>query len=191
MNLILQAENLLRDFESAHSEFQIDNFIIGSAGDPWAQYKQCLREIHARRESVINLQEQIELHEMNSVRVRWLFIRKKKAEIEKRQWRRKRKALVKRLSESKRELARFVDLALELKKSIGEIGPDEKRRLEEQSWLYKARRMAGIDVIVNGRIGKQTLEMILALPDAQRREILAELGGGQSNPYKLLGLDGG
>ena len=43
-------KNLLKDYEGCHSDFQIDNFIIGSQGDAWAQYKQCLREINGRVE---------------------------------------------------------------------------------------------------------------------------------------------
>ena len=41
---------LLNDEELNHSNFQIENFIVGSQVGKWAQYKQCLREISSRFE---------------------------------------------------------------------------------------------------------------------------------------------
>ena len=48
----IKIEKILVDHQELHSDFQIDNFIIGSQGDAWAQYKQCLREIKARVENI-------------------------------------------------------------------------------------------------------------------------------------------
>ena len=48
----IEIKKLLNDHQELHSEFQIENFIIGNQGDKWAQYKQSLREIKARYEKL-------------------------------------------------------------------------------------------------------------------------------------------
>src|SRR5512139_1594951 len=69
-----KVEKLLADYRPEHSEFQIENFIVG-CGHPWGQYKQALRELSARHSAVLESSEQIrELkNEIDKRRRRWLW----------------------------------------------------------------------------------------------------------------------
>lgn len=46
--LIDKAKALTDGFQPGHSRFQIENFIIGKQGTPYAQLQQCKREIQVR-----------------------------------------------------------------------------------------------------------------------------------------------
>ena len=50
--IIKTSELILKDYRPEHSLFQIENFIIGSQGGTWAQYRQCLRELSSRHGAV-------------------------------------------------------------------------------------------------------------------------------------------
>ncbi len=53
-------DKLFETYMTAHSEFQIKNFIINDNDFPTAssKYHQCVRELHARRTNLINIQYQ-------------------------------------------------------------------------------------------------------------------------------------
>lgn len=178
-----QIERLLEDFEPNHTDFQIDNFIIGKQGDNWAQYKQALREIDGRYKSLVTQKEELELLTLNRVRrfFRWFRIRAQRR-------RRKCEAMMKNIAETERELRRFLAIAMKLKARLGKLDYDRRKELEADSWLQKTRKMAGVDMLVNGgQLSKATLEMIIALPRRERRTILAELTN-QPDPNRLLKL---
>ncbi len=44
-------EDLLKDLEFGHSDFQVEHFIVGGGITDWGKYKQALREIHGRLQS--------------------------------------------------------------------------------------------------------------------------------------------
>jgi len=180
-------DTLLSDYQSRHSDFQIDNFIIGKQGDNWSMYKQCLREIHMRSTSLVTLKEDLEL--MDIERWKWKFSISKKSKIRKKRRARVRNELVKSINETERELKRFVSLAKKLKRKIGELSYEKRAVLEADSWLQKARRMAGMDMLINrGQISQTTLEMIVALPPRERKSILYEIANGP-DPNRLIGMD--
>jgi hypothetical protein len=175
-------EKLLMDYRSKHSEFQIDNFIIGNQGCVWSEYKQALREIHGRYISLISQKEDLEMFDLKKS-WRWPFGRR--SSIIKSRRERSRFALANGISETERELDRFVELAVELKKEIGDIDPVKRQVLEADSWLQKSVRMAAVDLIVNGRIGQSTIGMIISLPTRDRAVALDKIKG---DPHKLIGL---
>ena len=185
-------ENLLKDYVPKHSEFQIDNFIVGSQGDTWAQYKQALREIKSRYGMLIQLREDFELAALNGNGRRFLKFGKRaraKAVIEAARDKRRHKAMLENLEHTERELACFVELASDLKNVLGDIDADKRQRLEAQSWWRKALRMAGVDMLVNGRIGQATMELIVALPVTERDMVLGILSpAANPDPLKLIGM---
>ena len=177
---------LLSDLEKYHSNFQIDNFIVGNQCCAWSQYKQALREIHGRYETLISQKEDLELNDLKTV-WRWRFGRR--AQIKQNRRKRNRQALVDSIAETERELNRFVEIAVKLKKEIGGLGNGKREVLEANSWRQKALKMAGIDLLVNGRIGQPTMELILALPEKDRRGVLGILSPeARPDPMKLIGL---
>jgi len=135
--ILASVEKLLSDFRPEHSEFQMENFIIGG-GHPWGQYKQALRELSARHHAMVESGEQIKKlkDEIARERRRW-FNGRSVIEIEKRLDNAKRE----RKSKA-REYLTFYRIARDLKRQLGEISPQRRRELEADMWLDKARRMA-------------------------------------------------
>jgi len=182
---------LLQDYEPKHSEFQIDNFIIGSNGNRWEQYKQALREIKSRYENLINLEENLQLFEFTpkwKTKLKFGKRARLKAQIEAKQQKRRHAVLLENIKHTERELNLFVEIADKLKKRFGHIDYDKRRALEADSWYQKVRKMAGVDLITNhGQLGRSTVEMILALPKKDRTIVLNEVAT-TKEPHKLLGL---
>ncbi len=177
---------LLEDFYPEHSDFQIENFIIGAQGHIWAQYKQALRELDARRHSIESGAESLKRLSREEKKLSgrcWNpLARKKRAAMV--EAIRKKIASERRSYRSKfREYYRFYKIALELKRAIGELTPARRRELEAESWADKARRMAQIDYLVAGAISRQTVEFIEHFPRHLRRRLLIEV----AEPINLLG----
>jgi len=189
-----EIKRLLIDHQKNHSEFQIDNFIVGNAGDDWARYKQALREIDSRNEIAEGLRDELILFDLAWCGPFWKRIAvtknarvRRAIRIKRRE--RSRSALVESIAETERELFRFVELAIRLKEKIGEIDPARRKELESDSWKQKAVRMAGIDLLINGRVGSATLEFILSLPRQDRVAVIEYFKpGAKVDPFKMIGL---
>jgi len=173
---------LLSDYRPEHSEFQIENFILGSQGNEWARYRQALRELAARHDGFVesgkriaDLGEQIERE-----RRRW-FGRGKAKQLE-----RERDGLKKQRKSKAREYCAFYRIARELKRKIGEISADRRRELEAEMWIDKARRMAAIDLLSIGGLQRSTVEFIASFPGESRRKILFDLR--PENRQRLLSI---
>jgi len=185
----IDIENLLHDNESRHSDFQIDNFIIKKQGDSWAQYKQCLREISSRHESIKNNEAKakaIKSKIRKTVRFKiWRLINRKKIAGNSVEF--DQPEMLKTTKNLKAELECFLKRARELKKVIGEITPEKRYELETESWKAKALKMAVIDVLSTGRISNQTYEFIFSLPKESQLEIFVMLSCKQ--PMEVLGFE--
>jgi hypothetical protein len=183
-------EDLLKDFELYHSEFQIKNFIIGGAGNSWMQYKQCLREIASRYENYLQKAERIktlegEAAEKKNGRFRF-GLKKIKAAAG---TARKNRELADHREQYRhliRELRVFIDEAVRIKRESRFDGLSEKQKsdLEAVSWLEKAKRMAALDLIAFGNFSRPTVDFIFSLPREQRRELLIFLK--KENQNKLI-----
>lgn len=185
-----EIKKLLKDYQPKHSEFQIENFIVHGQGDPWAQYKQAIREIKTRHEMLIQLNEDLELEAFNGNGKRSFKFGKAaraRARIEAARAARKHKALLENLEHTKRELKCFVDAASKLKKGFGAIDADKRQALEADSWYHKARRLAGVDLVTGGHLSRATAELILAMPKKDQTGLLKEIMTAKE-PFKLLGL---
>ena len=174
----LKIKNLLNDYQELHSEFQIDNFIIGNQGDKWAQYKQCLREIKARHDSIESDKMQLEILKMKPKprRIFWpskINIAKRK--MAKISAAKQLDSIRDTIGERQRELDCFLKRARELKKHFGSINGERRQQLELESWTAKGRRMAAIDRILTGGISHQTFEFILSLPLESQNSILDKI----------------
>lgn len=175
----LEIKKIMADYQELHSDFQIDNFIIGNQGDKWAQYKQCLREISARLENIENKKAELKLFELkNGGRPRLYWPSKynvEKRKLAKQQKQKRLKAIHDIMSEYERELSRFLKHASELKAHFGSINRERRQQLELESWTAKGRRMAAIDRILTGGISHQTFEFILSLPVESQNSILDKI----------------
>jgi hypothetical protein len=182
-----QIEDLLKDHQGHHSNFQVENFIIGCSGDLWAQYKQALREIESRYEIVFTEREDLKVekgriekyaHGVNGDTALKAILNRKIGGYEKR---------LKNVRDTSRELKRFVDLAEKLKKELGEITEERRYQLETESWKNKGIKMAAIDILATGRISNQTYDFIFSLPKESQLELFAKLSNKQ--PMALLGFE--
>ena len=176
---------LLEDYQPAHSEFQIKNFIIRGEVDDWARYKQALREIDAGDKNLVAKRDDLELFDLKKRRFRF----GRKARIERGVRTRAKEALLTGIRETERELRVFVDVAVGLKKKFGELDPLKRAKLEAESWKQKAIKMAGIDLLVNGRVGSTTLNFILSLPKEDQALVIEHFKpGAKVDPFKMIGL---
>jgi hypothetical protein len=169
---------LLKDNQEGHSEFQIKNFIINSQIHPWHRYKQCLREIAGRKESVESGAKQalvlgLEIKKLK----RKLFLRKKNASKISELNYQKRSAL-KSARKAERELNLFVNVALELRENYNyhNLSFEQKELLEAEAWREKARYMFFIDLYCIGQPSKQTIEFIYMLPKKIKRDLFLQMG---------------
>ena len=153
---------LLKDFDGGHTEYQIENFIVGTEIHPWHQYVQCLREIGSRYEAIKNSRESLK----SNVRRKFLFFRskpkKKKIDQAKRS-----------IAKNEKELNHFLEIAIEIKKQFGgELTEEKKKVLEAEAWREKAKYLLCMDLFCIGRPSKQTIEFIYKLPRETKRELL-------------------
>jgi coenzyme F420-reducing hydrogenase delta subunit len=186
----MNIDEILKDYESKHSEYQIENFIVGMQVGDWAKYKQCLREIKNRVETLQGLKEELEIERLKSngyFNIATSISRRKRRLKEIGRVRKKRalKALDDDIISTEREISKFFEVAKKLKEEIGDLTPEKRDLLEADSWFQKARQMAAIDMICDHGLSKPTFEMILALPEKDKNTILTELGSCK-DPRKLL-----
>lgn len=177
-----KVEKLLADFRPEHSQFQIENFIIGAQGNDWARYKQTLRELSVRHDGfrtqaakISELKKQLDLD-----RRRWWrreIVKKTEAEL---------KSAKKAFKSKAREYLFFYKLARDLKRRIGEISPSRRRQLEDEMWRDKARMMAAIDLLSIGGLQRSTVEFIISFPQEIRHKLLSDLR--PENRQKLLSV---
>lgn len=174
----IEFKKLMADHQELHSEFQIKNFIIGNQGDEWAQYKQCLREIKARYESIESDKMQVEILKMKPKPCRLFWpskINVAKRRMAKISEQKQLQSIRDTIKERERELDCFLKQAARLKKHIGDINRERRQQLELESWTAKGRRMAAIDRILTGGITHQTFEFILSLPIGSQNSILDKI----------------
>lgn len=171
-------ESLLKDYENGHTAFQIKQFIVGSQAHPFHRYKQCLREIAGRHETIKS--NRIKLNKIENrikkVKLRLFFFRKTKRkiltilEIE-------RKSLIAANYDTSRELNNFVSIGLELRRKFGfeNLSIKQKELLDADAWREKAKYMLALDLFSMGSPSKQTAEFIYMLPQSIKKELFNEL----------------
>lgn len=178
-----KVERLLADYRPEHSEFQIENFIIGAQGNEWAQYRQALRELASRHDGVVesgkNIAEiNVQIERERKKWIRWNSIEKELTE--------KRDELKRRRMPKVREYCKLYIIARNLKRKIGEVTAERRRELESEMWIEKARRMAAIDLISINGLQRSTVEFIASFPRDIRRQIISDLR--PENRQKLLAV---
>ncbi len=177
--MINEIEKLLEDLIPHHSDFQIDNFIIGKQGDSWSRYKQALMELAARVESIEELRITIEIDKiaLKKLKKRWCWRQDsrnlRRLEVLRVECRIKQS--LSKMSHSEAEMRRFLGIAKNLKAILGDIDSKKRRVLEAESWANKAKRMARIDLMSVGYVQRQTIEFVMSLPDEMQQPVIQEI----------------
>jgi hypothetical protein len=186
---MLGVNELLKDHQLYHSDFQIDNFItLRSGGTPYGQYKQALRELDKRKRGLKELYSekallQIDIDEFEHEIIKTegsYFMKDCDYELERNKVKRGQKImqmedLDRNIKDTEREFSRFYSQAASLKEQIGELTPEKRKKLDEEMWEFNIKKLAAMDVATLGHVQKNTLELIMAVPIEMRLKTLEEL----------------
>ena len=144
-----QLNELLKDHQPFHSEFQMDHFItIRAGGTPWGMYRQALRELDSRKSALLE-------H----------YSKRQSLEMQK-------NTLDRTIADQEREFKHFYAQAVALKNDLGELTPERKAQLERETWLHRLKMKAAIELRTIGRVSEDTMETLLALPKVEREAVL-------------------
>ena len=181
-------ENLLKDNQNRHSDFQLENFVIKNKGNLWVQYKKALGELQFRYDEIQN-------HEAKKDQLGALKKNKKFKALS--FFSKKRRGFLSKLSIDIRSNQKKIDntyaefncilkIAKELKKEVGEVTDERRQQLELESWTAKGLKLAAIDILSSRTISKQTYEFIFSLPKDSQVRILKTFSS--HHPMKVLGF---
>lgn len=141
---------LLKDFQLYHSEFQIIHFILkGSSPTKYGIYKQCLRELDKRYKAIKELK--IQLDSSNNEKLDYI-------------------------NQSGKDLIREFEIiykvAVSLKQEIGELTNEKRKDLEYELWEATVKTEMAKDLYTIGMLSKDTLNMISALPSGMKKKVI-------------------
>ena len=175
-------KELLSDHLIYHSDFQIDHFITTKAGGTvYGMYCQSLRELDTRYAVLKDMMVDLKLDELEAKSIEGGM---KHAKTQNQREMFRLKALKKRMAiegaeralfHKIREFVRFYYQAKALKEEVGDLGGTRRAILERETWLYKLRLHAYIDIVSTGRVSNGVFENILSLAEADRKELLADI----------------
>jgi len=183
-------KELLDDHQTGHSELQDDYFItIKAGGTIYGQYKQALRELYRRVRGLRELSCDYEKLKIEIEQKKFIANQKRSFTASLAMVEQKRKTMQleeaeRAIKDTKREAIRFYQQACQLKSKLGKITPEKRLKLDREMWLHKAREMAALDLLANGRITGGSLEMICSLPFDLKHQVIKEMKEGQK---KLVG----
>jgi hypothetical protein len=179
-------EDLFKDNQTSHSQFQQDFFITTrSGGTTYGMYKQALRELYKRWRGLKENYKEKELLEIDIDELTHKVECYAKYDMD--EWDLKREKvnlknkiyslqeMNKSISETEREFKRFYQQACALKSQIGELTDEKRHKLDIEMWEHKIKEMAALDYLANGRITKNVLELILCTPIELRHNLLLEI----------------
>ena len=194
---------LLFDHQHFHTELQMDSFITAKSGlgDPYGMYVQALRELSARHASLhehyTKLSElKLDLEEEN-VRAPFLnFTMKQKLKIKRSELRIKDlefkiRAMEKVGEDREREFMHFYRQAAALKQQIGTLDPMKRARLDREFWAKKLRARMAVQLLQQGRVSADIIEILPSLPEEIRAKVWGYLDDPQSTLQWYKGLASG
>lgn len=170
------------DYEMFHSSFQIENFILIKNGrTTFGIYKQCLRELISRENSLRNIYAQkmkqdIAFEELEEK----LALAKKEGnntfEVRRLQIDRAElaygvKDILKVISETEREYRQFYNAGVFLKEKLGDLTKEKREKLEAELWVESCKYKACQDIMTTQRISVETLTMICSMPNKERKQL--------------------
>ena len=175
-------DELLADYQPFHTTIQMRAFITGRSGlgSTWGMYCQALRELKKRRDDLRQMEvghrrTLATIAELKGWRRRALdFITGRRAftilklqELE--------LSLIESVpveADVRREFDEFFAQADMFKSELGEITPEVRDRLDREQWAISLRVSSVMELLVNGQVGTNTLEFLMAAPVAIRTEVL-------------------
>jgi len=145
-----ELDRLAQDYNPRHSAFQVERFILGRQPTLYGVYKQALRELFTRFETLCDAIEKMSDERpdhkkfADEVSFRTMF----------------------------REFCQIFIIATKAKDELGELDEDQ---LSSEYWEAKVRQDIAMDLVATGRLDRSTFELITSLPPASRKRILSEI----------------
>jgi ribosomal protein S18 len=175
-----ELRKLLDDFDESYDTFQLERLVVGRAGGThYGMYKQALRELNGRIESL--KQMYLELEEINvdmtenvkkrsnpktdSYESERCVIRVKKCLLRK-------DTLDRKMDRAIKEINRLYDMAMALKKWVGEITPEKRKHFETELHSYHIKLAMALELFVQGRLSYGSVESLYAMTTEQRIELM-------------------
>ena len=156
--------SLLATYRPFHSAHQIDHYIVARAGGtPYGMFKQAVRELRGRWQGLCTLY--IEREEM----------RRKDTptnDLERARHQMQVEGIEVQIRDTEREFRRFYAHAVKLKAHLGELTDERVDALETEHWMHKLKQQAALDLLSEGRVKRDTLELLMALDPETRSPIM-------------------
>lgn len=171
-------EKFKKDYELYHSSFQIEHFILVKNGKtPYGIYKQCLRELMARESTLrslyagklraeINFEKLLE--QLNAEECPYAL---RHLEIDKAEALYGKIDMDKVIKETEREYTHFYNAAIHLKKQLGELTEEKKKKLEEEMWVHNCKYRICSDIRTIRAPSVETINLIDGLPNDKKNYI--------------------
>lgn len=188
------AAPLLVLHDSAHTEVQIDYFIIGCGGEghPWGMFRQAMRELESRQSMLVGVvhtrallrliieEHDIAIEEMpTSATHRPTQIARERRQLERAHDLLKLAAddarVVKNLQEGRQIMLRVRELRDALVAENGELTPDVCRRLDEEFWVHSFRQRLALCTIAGAPMPRDIVTVLPLLPPRMRDPVLQAL----------------
>jgi len=178
---MINLQELLKDHQLYHSEFQQDYLItVRAGGTTYGMYKQALRELYKRYRGLKELYGskellQVDIDELAAKKTEDKF-EARRNKINHAQKVMSMEELDKNIEDTEREFKRFYSQAAALKAQIGDLTEEKRNALDRDMWQFKLKEMAAIDILTTGHLGNVTYEMITAAPVEMRKKVLELCG---------------
>jgi len=181
--------DLLKDHQLYHSNLQMDYFItVRNGATAYGCYKQALRELSKRQESIEKLELDIDEAALNiaDLQSRWIWSNtgRKRREIQLERLWLSVDGLKKSLEDTRRERDRFWAQASDLKEQVGDLTPERRAVLDREMWVIKIKQIAAADLLTQGRISREVIDLICSLPVNDRCSLMAQLTDGDAQNLK-------
>lgn len=159
---------LFADYRPFHSAHQIDHYIIArSGGTPYGMYKQAVRELRSRWQGLCT--QYIEREEIHRKVAQPSPL---ESDLERARQRMQLDGLETQIRDTEREFRRFYAHATKIKAHLGELTEERIEALEAEHWMHKLKQQAALDLLTQGRVQRDTLELLMALDPRTRSPIM-------------------
>jgi len=182
----MDINELLKDHQMYHSDFQRNYFITAraGAGTNYGMYKQALRELNKRYRGLKQLYIDKELLQIDidDVRPKKNEYDKKRQELNKVKFVMQMEDLDLNIKATEEEFKHFYAQAVFFKKKIGKLTDKKKNELDIDMWVHKIKTDAALDILSTGHVSKGISELIFSLPLETRKILVNEI----NNKDRLL-----
>lgn len=174
--------SLLATYRPFHSAHQIDHYIVARAGGtPYGMFKQAVRELRGRWQGLCTLYIEREELRRKGAPCQCCEPDADHACLNRARHQMQLEGVEVQIRDTEREFRRFYAHAVKLKAHLGELTDERIDALETEHWMHKLKQQAALDLLSEGRVKRDTLELLMALDPETRSPIMDLLGSPQGH----------